>query len=220
MRKSLITAAAVAAVAVGTAGTALAVTHTGTSANNTISGCIKSGIITYVHPRTATLKCPAGTTFINWNVTGPTGKQGPSGVVSTKTTDLGPVASVATGGSFVTNATQVGTISLKAGTYLVNLNAKATPPSGGTGSAEVFPEFFVYNQVKNASFTGDLYNVGSGPLESGANAQIDSYYSGSSVITLTTPTTLYVYAFGYDSDRGAGGYTLDDLAVTATQINP
>jgi hypothetical protein len=217
MRKSLITAAAVAAVAVGTAGTALAVTHTSTSANNTISGCIKSGVITYVHPRTATLKCPAGTTFINWNITGPTGRQGPSGVVSTKTTDLGSVASVATGGSFVTNATQAGTISLKAGTYLVNVNAKATP--NVSNSFEVFPEFFVYNQAANPSFTGDLFNVGSGSLAEN-NTNIDSYFSGSGVITLTSATTLHVYAFGYDSDRSAGSYTLDDLAVTATQINP
>lgn len=166
-------------------------------------------MITYVHPKTATLKCPKGTTFINWNITGPAGQQGPSGVVSTKTTDLGSVPSVATGGGFVANATQVGTIDLKAGTHLLSLKAKATPPSGGTGPAEVFPQFFVYNQVKNASFTGDLFNVGSGALESGANAQIDSYYGGSSVATLTSATTLYVYAFGYDSDRGAGLLLLD-----------
>jgi hypothetical protein len=217
MRKGLITAAAVAAVAVGTAGTALAVTHTTTGASNTISGCIKSGVITYVHPRTATLKCPAGTTFINWNVTGPTGHQGPSGVVSTKTTDLGPVASVATGGGFVANATQVGTITLKAGTYLLNLNAKATP--NVSNSVEVFPEFFVYNQAANPSFAGDLFNVGSGSLAEN-NTNIDSYFSGSGVITLASATTLHVYAFGYDSDRGSGSYTLDDLAVTATQITP
>jgi Collagen triple helix repeat (20 copies) len=150
---------------------------------------------------------------------GPAGPQGPSGVVSTSTTDLGAFASVPTGGGFVANATEVGTVSLKAGTYLLNLNAKATPPSGGTGSAEVFPQFFVYNQVKNSGFTGDLFNVGSGALESGANAQIDSYFNGSAVITLASDTTLHLYAFGYDSDRGAGSYTLDDLSVTATRIN-
>ena len=84
---------------------------------------------------------------------------------------------------------------------------------------EIFPQFFVYNQAANAAFTGDLFNVGSGALESGANANIDSYFSGSSEITLTTATTLHIYAFGYDSDRSAGTYILDDLTVTATHIN-
>src|SRR5277367_1739928 len=52
---------------------------------------------------------------------GAQGTQGPSGVTATGTTDLGAVASVPTGGSFVTRSTQVGTVQLAAGTYLVNL---------------------------------------------------------------------------------------------------
>jgi hypothetical protein len=151
--------------------------------------------------------------------TGATGPQGPSGVVSTGTTDLGAVGSVPTGGSFVSHATQVGTINLVEGTYLVNLNAKATP-SSDTGSVQVFPQFFVYNQAANANFTGDLFNVGAGALESGANDTINSYYSGSSEIVVPVGgETLHVYAFGYDSDTSAGAYALNDLTVTATQIN-
>ena len=73
--------------------------------------------------------------------------------------------------------------------------------------------------MKNAAFTGDLFNVGSGALESGVNANIDSYFSGSGEVTLATATTLHVCAFGYNSDRGAGSYILDDLSVTATQLN-
>jgi hypothetical protein len=143
-------------------------------------------------------------------------------VVSTGTTDLGGLASVPTGGSFnnaTTGAVDVGQISLTPGTYLLNVNAKATPPIGGTGAVEVFPQFFVYNQLKNAAFTGDLFNVGSGALQSGGFANIDSYFSGSSEVTLTVATTLHIYAFGYDSDRSAGSYILDDLSVTATHIN-
>lgn len=147
---------------------------------------------------------------------GPAGATGPSGVVSVTTKDLGAVASVPTGGSFVTGATLVGTVALKAGTYLVSLNAKATPLL--TSAVQVYPEFFVYDQAANADFTGDLFNVGSGALESGGNLQIDSYYSGSDVVTLTADTTLDLYAFGYDSDRGAGSYDLDDLTVNAVQL--
>jgi hypothetical protein len=149
---------------------------------------------------------------------GDTGAAGPSGVVSTGVHDLGAVASVATGGSFVTNATQVGTVDLAAGTYIVTVNAKATPPSGGTGAVDVFPQLFLYNQAANASFAGDLLNVGAGALESGVNANIDSYYSGTATITLASATTLHLYAFGYDSDRGAGTYVLDDATVTVTQV--
>lgn len=151
---------------------------------------------------------------------GPAGPQGPSGVVATATKDLGSVASVPTGGSFVSRATQVGTVNLPAGTFVISLNAKATPPAGGTGATEVFPQFFVYNQPKNSSFSGDLFNVGAGALESGTYATIDSYYSGSTTITLPSATTLYVYAFGYDSDTGAGTYILDDLTITAIQVTP
>jgi hypothetical protein len=46
----------------------------------------------------------------------------------------------------------------------------------------VFPQFSGYDQVKNASFAGDQFNVGAGALEP-------------------------AYAFGYDS--GAGTYALD-----------
>lgn len=154
---------------------------------------------------------------------GDAGAQGPSGVVSTGThslvSDASPV-SVPTGGSFVSRAVQVGTVHLDAGTYLVNLGAKATPPAGGTGAMQVFPQLFVYDQAANANFTGDLFNAGSGALEAGSNATINSYYSGSSEITVPAGgETLHVYAFGYDSDTSAGSYTLNDLSVTATQLN-
>ena len=151
--------------------------------------------------------------------TGAKGDTGPSGVVSTSVNDLGGIASVPTGGGFVANSTEVGTgINLSAGTYLITVTAKATPNM--TSAVNVFPQFFIYNQVKNSSFTGDLLNVGSGALESGGNTNIDSYYSGMTTITLNAATTLHVYAFGYDSDRGAGTYVLDDLTVTVTKVTP
>ena len=132
------------------------------------------------------------------------------------TADLGGHSSVPTGGGFVANATLAGTVDLKAGTYLVSVNAGVTP--NDSGSAEVFPQFFVYDQTANADFTGDLFNVGAGALEPAATNH-DSYYSGSDLITLTADTTLDVYAFGYDSDQGAGTYTLDDLTVTTVGLN-
>jgi hypothetical protein len=244
MRKSLITGAVVLAAAVGSAGIALAASGspatTASAANRTYTACTHDYKI--VDLFAGSQACPKGDGVNKFNETGPAGPAGaqgpagvqgpagpagaqgpagpagpagPSGVVSTNTTDLGAVASVATGGSFVSRATQVGTIDLKAGTYLLNVNAKATPDA--SNSFGVFPEFFVYDQAANASFTGDLFNVGSGSLAEG-NTTIDSYFSGSGVVTLATDTTLHVYAFGYDSDTSAGTYKLDDLSVTATQL--
>jgi len=210
-------------------------------AGNLVAACVSgTGQLAWLQQSNPGHKCIDGLYTWTWSVTGPkgpqgpqgpkgdpgrpgpkgdTGAQGPSGVIGTATTDLGGIASVPTGGSFVTNATQVGSgVSLKAGTYLISLNAKATPLM--TTAVQVFPQFFVYNQPKNAAFTGDLFNVGSGALESGGNVNIDSYYSGSTVITLAADTTLDIYAFGYDSDRGSGTYALDDLTFTATQIQP
>jgi hypothetical protein len=72
-----------------------------------------------------------------------------------------------------------------------------------SSAIEVFPQFFVYNQAANASFAGDLFNVGSGPLASDSTT-IDSYYSGSAVYTAPPGgVTLHVYAFGYDNDTSA-----------------
>lgn len=192
--------------------------------------------------------CPSGSFLVYWNqkgntgATGPrgaagsqgpkgdtgapgtngtNGAQGPSGVVGIDSTQLvseDSSMSIPTGGGFVANATDTGTVDLKAGSYLISLNAKATP-NADTGTAQVFPQFFIYNQVKNSGFNGDLFNVGSGALEPfGTNH--DSYYSGYTLLTLPVDTTLHFYSFGYDSDKGAGSYQLDSLTFDAVQVNP
>ena len=151
------------------------------------------------------------------------GAQGPSGVVSTKTYTLMPQASVPTGGSFATGKKLVGSVALAAGTYLINVNFKATP-NATAGGAAVFPQGFVYDGVAKADFSNDLFNIGSGALAPYNTAditdQVDSYYSGSSeVIVPSGGATLDVYAFGYDGDHGAGSYQLDSATLTATALN-
>jgi hypothetical protein len=152
--------------------------------------------------------------------TGAAGPQGPSGVTSDNTVDLGGVSSVPTGGGFVAGATQVGTLSEPSGTYMICLSAKATPNDTSLASgAQIFPQFFLYNQAANPDFSGDLFNIGSGPLEP-ASTDHDSYYSGCTLQTFGVATKLYVYAFGYDSDTGAGSYVLDDLTASVVSITP
>jgi hypothetical protein len=163
---------------------------------------------------------------------GQKGDQGPSGVVATGTTQLltdasatstGTPVSVKTGGSFGTYKTALQTIPLKAGTYLINVNFKATPNASNTNNADVFPQLFVYDGAFKPDFSNDVFNVGSGAVSvyntAGANDQVDSYYSGSTVITVPAGgTTLNVYAFGYDSDHGGSSYLLDSGSLSATQL--
>jgi autotransporter adhesin len=145
---------------------------------------------------------------------GDTGAQGPSGVVASAVNTLTDATSlVNTGGSFTANKTLVGHVSLKAGTYLVTLKAKA---AWASGNGE-FPQFFVYEGAALTDFSNDLFNVGSGALAQG-NASIDSYYNGTGQVTLTEDGDLDIYAFGYNTDHGAGTFSLEDLTVTATQL--
>lgn len=134
------------------------------------------------------------------------------------TQTLAGVASVNTGGSFNARATEVGTVDLPAGSYLVTLSAKATPIVQSNTSVQVFPSIHLYNQPKNASFTGDVLDAGGTALESGTVTNADLYSSNSGVVTVTQDTTMVVYAFGYDSDSGEGTYQLDGVTVTATPV--
>jgi hypothetical protein len=151
--------------------------------------------------------CPSGYYKTTWSDT--------NGSLAS-TWKLDAAKSIVTGGKFVDNATDIGSLTLAAGTYLVTFNAKATPAA--TGTPQVFPQFFVYNQPKNAAFAGDEFNVGAGALEP-AGTNHDSYYSGTGQVTVPPGgETLHLYAFGYDSDQSAGSYLLDSATVSAIRI--
>ena len=242
-KKALGVAAGVVIV-LGSAGGALAATGAITG-SGTIAGCItgSSRTLQDVHSPASNLRRCAKGSRIAWNEQGQkgatgargpqgpkgpkgaTGPQGPSGVVSTSDTNLvtGTAPNVATGGSFTAKKTLVGTVKLAAGTYLVNVNFVATPNAVTTG--QVFPQVFVYNGAQQSDFSNDLFNVGSGALEQATQSEvttdpINSYFSGSAEITVPSAgETLDVYAFGYDSDAGAGSYALNALHVTTTSLH-
>jgi hypothetical protein len=225
MRKFTVIPAAVALLAVGGGAAAWAASTPAPAVQpaGAVHACVlPTGHLDFLQFRAANYgKCAKGDAAWTWAQQGPAGAagaQGPSGVVSTGTHDLGAVASVPTGGSFAANAVPVGTVQLAAGTYLVTVGAKATPAAGVTG--QTFPTFAVYDQALSSTFAGDLFNVGGQGLESSTTPTIDSYFSGTAQVTETQPTTLRVYAGGYQSDQSAGHYGLDDLTVTATQITP
>lgn len=167
---------------------------------------------------------PAGPTGATGTTgaTGAAGPQGPSGVTAVNTYDLGGLSSANSGGSFSSGALEVGTgTAVPAGTYEVCMNAKATPESAPQSGTDVgiSAQFFLYNQPKNSSFTGDLLNISTPLQPDGTNH--DSYANGCTLATVPTGgQTWYVYAFGYDSDTGAGNYVVDDVSLSLVALTP
>lgn len=241
----LVAAASLGLVAAGTA--AFASTSNAT-ASSPITACVGTAksftptrVVFNLHT-TGTTTCPNGSFATSWNkagpqgpkgVTGPQGPAGPQGPQGPAASDVNgslastwslPAAqSVATGGSFSKNETTVGTLDLKPGTYLVNVNFKATPNAATSG--QVFPQLFIYNGAFSGDFSKDLANVGAGALEEATATElsdgdaIDSYYSGSAIVTVPAGgETLNFLAFGYDSDSGMGSYSLDTASASAVQV--
>jgi hypothetical protein len=197
----------------------------------TLHGCVSGSTRVLEHvfeSNTSGTVCPSGSFLVYWGVTGPKGAPGapgPSGVVSTAKKQLvtASTPAIATGGSFTARKTLVGTVSLAAGTWLVDADFTATPDANTVG--DVFPQLLVYDGPVNANFTNDLFNVGAGALEDPTATivsdgdTINSYYSGESEITVPAGgETLDVYAFGYDSDTGEGSYALNSAVITATHL--
>jgi hypothetical protein len=234
-RIATLTAAAAAAGVLLTT-PALAATPAGAQpAGQPINACVKpSGVLDYLQFAVTNFgNCAKGDNHWTWaeqgpaGPAGPAGPQGPSGVVSTGQHNIvsGPV-SENSGGHFTdpaTGAKDVGQVKLAAGTYWISVNAQTEP--NATASGQIFPQFFVYDGPQTGSdFSNDLFNIGAGaqePFIAGNATQHDSYYSGSTQITVPAGgATLHFYAFGYDSDSGASTYNLMTLKFAATQLNP
>jgi hypothetical protein len=234
----IIAAAAVAlALAASGGGYALAADAAAPAASipaGTLHGCVSGStrvLERVFESNTSGTTCPSGSFLVYWGVTGPKGApgapgpSGPSGVVSTAkqqlVTALPPI--IETGGSFTARKTLVGTVTLAAGTWLVDADFTATPDANDSG--DVFPQLFVYDGPVNTDATNGLFNVGAGALEHLTltmvveDDAISSYYSGESEITVPAGgETLDVYAFGYDSDTGEGTYALNSAVITATHL--
>lgn len=196
----------------------------------TVFACEQKGHVQVTILSTPSSHCPAGTTSIKIGQESTAAPAASATFVQQPTqlidlwTPADPPLTVPTGGKFCPDppacsggSVLAGHLGLPAGTWQVTLSAKvnanaSTPPA----PTATFPQFFVYTQVKNATFTGDAFNVGAGSLDTGTNH--DSYYTGSGVITLSAHTELFIYAFGYDSDNGAGSYDMSALIISAVSV--
>lgn len=205
-RAAVLTAAATLAVA----GVLVPLASASSTGATTFHGCVAgtSRTMEHVYLRSSPPPCPKGSFTVTW-ASGTT-PPAPTPQLTHKALTL-PAGPVVTGGSFTANKTLVDTLALPAGTYMVTLNFKAAAVSG-TGVA---PQMFAYNGPQASDFSNDLFNVGSGDLQPAGTGH-DGYYSGTEEVTVPGGgETLDFYAFGYDSDTGAGSYTLEAADVTA-----
>jgi hypothetical protein len=119
-------------------------------------------------------------------------------------------------------ATDLSTVTLSAGTYLLNVNFEAAWNGVRTSStaSTVYPQILVYNGTVGTAGTSLQFGVGSGGLPvPTTNTSMLSYFSGSDVITVPAGgETLNFYGWGQDAASGQGSYMLYSAIVTATQL--
>lgn len=112
-------------------------------------------------------------------------------LVST-TTDAVPVAHI--GGKFADNATKIGSLDLQPGTYMVNAEGFFESTAATSGKSQM--ELALRDDAGNAygtCFTGET-----SPLKGR-----DASCASTQAVTVDAPTTVDVYAFGYQDDQSA-----------------
>lgn len=138
---------------------------------------------------------------------GPTGPQGPpasdllGGVAANETAGPTPIANV--GGSFgqfpTPRATLVDTVTVPAGTFLLNADGFFTSTAQTTGETQLMLALRV-------DTTGTGFGRDVGTCFTGDNSPVqgrDSTCHSSRIVTFTSPTQVQVLAFGYQNDTGS-----------------
>lgn len=231
MRRLLI-AATSAAIVVGTAGTALAVSGAVSSSKptSTISGCLtKSRNLVDVHPNTASVTCPKGDKLLRWNATGPAGRSGGSGILSV--TQASPVSTVIDGfvaltnigGAIKTGMTELTKpINLQPGkTYQININGVFTRVGDNVdalvgdsnpdtyGTLALWADYNHDGQYEYATEGLGTCETAAIPKDSEVGHTIQASCSMDVVVTIpasaTAPVPLGLGGFGYDSNAGSYG---------------
>lgn len=218
-RIAALAAACVASALIG-GSAAYAATQASTIRPMAVYACEGSGHVAVTPLSSPSAKCPAGTTSIVIGAKGSTGAQGPVGPSGVQALTKDPFAErdgIVTGGSFLSNATLIGTAPLSAGTYQICVNGKAEQPTVASGS--VSAQLFVYDAdaLANQSFDGDLLNV-SADTQGGTHH--DAYLDGCTLVTEASDVTLRLYGFGYDSDSGSGSWNLMDARIAMVKLTP
>ena len=132
-----------------------------------------------------------------------------------------PVTIAHIGDGFAANATQVGTMHLDAGTYLINGDGYFALNTAGQADAAVSGvhthlELAIRGPVSESNTWGDDF----GGCFTGAYAvpSIEATCSTTRLITLAAPTDLSVKVFGYNEEKGNVGSGDFDVTVNVSAL--
>ncbi len=132
-----------------------------------------------------------------------------------------PKAIANIGGSFASRKTEVGELKLAAaGTYLVNTSASFDRKNADE-DGYVAPTTETYPSLVLRYGTGDSEDAGTimgSPVSKAGYVELTG--SSTKTVTVTGPTTIKVYGFGYNEDRSAfgGGQITVTAQATAVKI--
>jgi hypothetical protein len=123
-----------------------------------------------------------------------------------------PVVIAHIGGSFKTNKTKVGEITLPAGRWLLNSTAFFARTAAGPAGAR--PQLALRVGASDTAFGADFGTI----LGAEISPAKDRELTGSTVkiVTVTAPTTVEVFAFGYNDDAGSAGS--GDITAAASVV--
>ncbi|MCW2961341.1 MAG: hypothetical protein JWM90_1728 [Thermoleophilia bacterium] len=162
---------------------------------------------------------PAGAKGAN-GTNGANGADGAKGVAASLggKFDATDVAIPKIGGPFVANSTVAGTVSLSAGTYLINANALFDRVNNNLPSSPV-----LMLALRGVPSGGDLFGADYGTAFTGeypTSGNLEQTASSTRIVTLATETVIRVMVFGYNanqSDNGSGNYNAD-VSVSAVKV--
>jgi hypothetical protein len=125
------------------------------------------------------------------------------------------------GGPIRANGTELGTISLRPGTYLISANAmfeRTVADTDPTIASDTYPEITLWDgTVWAPDFSNTVGAWLGGPMS--RNVFINTTASGSAVLKVTSATTLHVVAFAYDENRGSeGSLEVNTASVSVVQV--
>ncbi|HWU22238.1 MAG TPA: hypothetical protein VN088_11980 [Nocardioides sp.] len=146
----------------------------------------------------------------------------PARLAGSVVTDSGaPVTVTTIGGSFATGATQVGSMHLAAGQYLISSDAFFDRSSAGDTASTDAGAPQTYLQLAIRGDDGSTWGTDDGTCFTGAFPVGDREATCSTTHLVTVPSggmDVNVKAFGYNSDRSATGSGDYNVAVNVTAI--
>jgi hypothetical protein len=163
--------------------------------------------------------CPAGEFLVYWPAKPSASAPDTNGSLAGSWTLANPTARTSIGGPIQANGTDLGTLTLPAGKYLINANAMFTRTAAEPDGPDTFPELTVWQGTTWAPDFSNTVGTWLGGMMS-RNIYIDDTASGSTIVTIPAGgDTLHVVGFAYDEDRSStGAVQVDTASLSAVRV--